>query len=198
MWSAPFKGEHRSGRRGQPGRPSAGMSASMRGCVPDTRPAPPSVTPRSQALRESGSDAVSAPNGLHPGCTGLVPVLRLRRPSPLRRQGEVAAPPPAQLLAGFGQADAPDGPDGGPGRPRRVDRGRQRGRRADSGALADPGAPASLQRPSQGRQELPLAGHHPERGVAATRQWCEGANARACATSVPTAMPTPSARPSTS
>ena len=65
-----------------------------------------------------------------------------------------------------GQAPAPHGPDGGPGRPRRVGGGRQRGRRADPGALADSGAPAPLQRAPQGRQELPLAGRHAERGVA--------------------------------
>ncbi len=120
-----------------------------------------------QRLRESGRDAVSAAHRLHPGRPGVLPVLRRRGPGPLRGEGQVAAPPPAQLLAGLGQAHAPDGPDGGPGRPRRVGGGRQRGRRADPGALADPGPPAPLQRPPQGRQELPLARRHGERGVAA-------------------------------
>ncbi len=58
------------------------------------------------------------------------------------------------------------GPDGGPGRPRRVGGGGQRGRRAHPGALAHPGPPAPLQRPAEGRQELPLAGGHAQRGVA--------------------------------
>src|SRR5579863_3342022 len=49
MWSAPLSGEHRYGRRGQPGRPSAGMSASMRGCVPETRPAPTTLPPATSA-----------------------------------------------------------------------------------------------------------------------------------------------------
>ena len=70
------------------------------------------------------------PDRLHPRRPRLVPVPRRRGPGALRGQGQVAAPPPAQLLAGPGQAPAADGPDGGPGRPRRVDRGRQRGRGA--------------------------------------------------------------------
>ena len=119
-----------------------------------------------QRLRESGPDAVSAADRLHPGRPGLLPVLRRRGPGPLRGEGQVAAPPPAQLLAGLGQAPAAHGPDGGPGRPRRVGGRRQRGRRADPGALADPGAPAPLQRPPEGRQELSLARRHAQRGVA--------------------------------
>ena len=119
-----------------------------------------------QRLRESGPDAVSAADRLHPGRPGLLPVLRRRGQGPLRGEGQVAAPPPAQLLAGLGQAHAPHGADGGPGRPRRVGGGRQRGRRPDPGALADPGAPAPLQRPPEGRQELSLARRHAQRGVA--------------------------------
>ena len=128
---------------------------------------PGQCTAGHQPLRESGRDAVSAAHRLHPGRPGLLPVLRRRGPRPLRGQGQVAAPPPAQLLAGLGQAAAPHGPDGGPGRPRRVGGRRQRGRRADPRALADSGAPAPLQRAPQGRQELPLARRHAERGVAA-------------------------------
>ncbi len=119
-----------------------------------------------QRLRESGPDAVSAAYRLHPGCPGLLPVPRRRGPGPLRGEGQVVAPPPAQLLAGLGQAHAPHGPDGGPGRPRRVGGRRQRGRCPDPGAFADPGAPAPLQRPPQGRQELPLARRHAQRGMA--------------------------------
>ena len=196
MWSAPFEGEHRSGRRGQPGRPSAGMSASMRGCTPDTRPAGPVYRPPPAAAREWDRCSID-PRPARSPTPGVLPVLRRRGPGPVRGEGQVAAPPPAQLLAGLGQAHAPHGPDGGPGRPRRVGGGRQRGRCADPRALAHSGAPAPLQRPAQGRQELPLAGGHAHRGVAAARRWCGAASARASATSAPTATPAPSAPPST-
>src|ERR1700761_2760335 len=49
MWSAPLSGVHRYGRWGQPGRPSTGMSASMRGCLPETRPAPTTLPPATSA-----------------------------------------------------------------------------------------------------------------------------------------------------
>ena len=63
-----------------------------------------SVPPPTSDSRESGPDAVSAAHRLHPGRPGLVPVLRRRGPGPLRGQGQVPAPPAAQLLAGPGQA----------------------------------------------------------------------------------------------
>ena len=82
--------------------------------------------------RHSGIDAISAPHRVHSRRPGLVPVLRRRGPRAVRGQGQVAAAPPSQLLAGFGQAGAADGTDGGPGRPRRVGGRRQRGGRARS------------------------------------------------------------------
>ena len=54
----------------------------------------------------------------------------------------------------------PDGPDGGPGRPRRVGRGGDRGRGAHARARPHPDPPAAVQRPAEGRQELPVAGRH--------------------------------------
>ena len=119
-----------------------------------------------QQLRESGPDAVPAADRLDPRRPGFVPVLRRRGPGPLRGQGQVPAPPLAQLLAGLGPAPASHGPDGGPGRPRRVGGGRQRGRCLDPGAFAHPGPPAPLQRAAQGRQELSVAGRDRGRGVA--------------------------------
>ena len=70
MWSAPFEGEHRSGRRGQPGRPSAGMSASMRGCTPDTRPAGPVYRPPPAAAREWDLMQYRPPTGSIPDAPG--------------------------------------------------------------------------------------------------------------------------------
>ena len=127
---------------------------------------PLALTRHLPPVRESGGDAVQAPYRHDPRRPRLVPVLRRRGPGPLCGQGQVPAPPAAQLLAGLGQPPAPHGPDGGPGRPRRVGGGRERGGCADPGALADPGPPAPLQRAAQGRQELPVAGGDPRRRVA--------------------------------
>ena len=59
-------------------------------------------------------------------------------------------------LPGERSAGAPDprdgGPRGGPGR----DRDRDRSRGAVAGIVDDPAAPSHLQRPAQGRQELPV------------------------------------------
>ena len=104
-WSTPF-GEHSDGgRRGQPGRPSAGLSASERYVRRDTRPAlTPSLWRRRRPLacgssarctdgaRLYGTVEVCAPARPrhHPRRPGLVPIHRRRGPGPVRGQGQVA------------------------------------------------------------------------------------------------------------
>ena len=86
------------------------MSASVRGVVPETRPAAASVSgvPGPVAdLRESGGDAGQPPTGSIPDAPGSYQFLRRRGPGPLRGQGQVPAPPPAQLLAGLGRQSLP-------------------------------------------------------------------------------------------
>ena len=65
--------------------------------------------------------------------------------------------------AGLAPADRPDGQ---PGRPCRVDGGGLGVRGPPARAQSDQGVPAPLQRPPEGRQELPVAGAHRQRRVA--------------------------------
>ena len=130
------------------------------------------------------------PTGSIPGRPGVYHDSRRRGPGPLTsaRPSRCATALRPTHWQGLGQVAAPHGPDGGPGRPRGMGGGGQRGRCADPGALADSGPPAPLQRPPQGRQELPLARRHAERGMAASGAVVrQGASARASATSAPTA-----------
>ena len=82
-------------------------------------------------------------------------------------------------------------------RDRRVDPGPQRGRGAHARVQPHQAAPAAVQHPAARRQELPVPGRHGRRRVAPADGDAGRASARACATSAPTATPTPSARRST-
>ncbi len=79
----------------------------------------------------------------------------------------------------------------------RVDRGRHRGRGAAARVQLDQGVRPALQRAVPGRQELPVAGGDPERGVPAGPGDARAEEAAACATSGPTRTPGRSGRRST-
>ena len=97
---------------------------------------------------------------------GLVPVQGRPRTGDLRRQG--VEPPPAalELLPRPPQHAPAHGADGRHGGDGGMDRGAQRGRGADARVLADQAAPAALQRPPAGRQELSVPGRDGRRAVA--------------------------------
>src|SRR6185437_6817014 len=173
------------------------LVAHPRGCRPrcevccrDTRPAMSSVgqpfTGRSRSAAPEGPrewngaerddpaagarkyrGAVPTTDQFDPGRPGVVPVRGRRRPGAVRGEGEVAAAPAAELLAGPPRPAATDRPDGGGGGPRGVGGGGHRGRSADVGVLPHPDPPAPVQRPAEGRQELPVAGGDGGGGVAA-------------------------------
>jgi hypothetical protein len=133
MDMTPFGERSDGGRRGQPGRPSAGMSASEAGCRRDTRPALTSVysdrpTEGAFALnrprrRHTGGVVTRPLPGSIPDAPGSYQFVDAGRPGSLRGQGQV---PPQRIPAYFQDPvhpPSPHGPDGGPGRPRRVDGG---------------------------------------------------------------------------
>ena len=72
----------------------------------------------------------TSPRRHHPRRPRQLPVQGRRRAGHLRRQGQVAAPAPVELLPEPAEHAAPHGPDGGHGRDRRVDPGPQRRRGA--------------------------------------------------------------------
>ena len=148
-------GRSASGRRGQPGRPSAGLSA--------TELCPPGY--------QAGvaSRLVLERPQIRPRRARLVPVPRRRRTGHLRRQGQVAAPAALQLLRRPGAAAPPHPADGREGALGRVDPGAHRGRGDHARVQPDQGAPAPLQRPAEGRQELPVARRHDRRDLAPRR-----------------------------
>ena len=172
------------GRRGQPGRPTAGMSATKRICQPGY-----------QAGRNLHSSA-RAPSS-RSRRPRLVPVQGRGRPDHLRRQGALAPQPALELLPGPGPPAPAHRADGGAGRLGRVDRRRERRRGDHARVQPDQGAPAPLQHPPRRRQELPVPGGHRRRRVAEGRRSCGAPSARTPATSGPTRTPTRSARPST-
>ncbi len=106
------------------------------------------------------------PTGTIPDAPGLVPVQGRGRAGHLRRQGPVAAPAAVELLREPGQPAAPHRADGGRGRDRRVDPGPQRRRGAHARVQPHQAAPAPVQHPAAGRQELPVPRRHPRRRVA--------------------------------
>ncbi len=85
------------------------------------------------------------------------------RRRPLRRQGAEPAQPRPQLLAeaGAGRRGPPDPERHRPGRRRRGDPDRLRVRGAPPRGQPHQALPAALQRPAQGRQELPVHQDHP-------------------------------------
>ncbi len=101
-----------------------------------------------------------------PRRTGLLPIRRPGRPDPLCGEGQVAPAATQLLLPGSARARTPDGPDGEPGRPCRVDGGGHRSRGVVPRAQSHQAVPAPVQRPPEGRQELPVAGGDRERRVA--------------------------------
>ena len=183
----------RSGRcRRKPGRrgPSVGRPARCVPCAAIDRPAAPghgTLGAWSPARLPARSPTPPAPTSSSTPTAGSS---TWARPSPCGSACPIYFQDPAELAA-------PDGPDGRPGRPRRVGGGGHRGRGAPPRAHPDQAAPAPLQRPAQGRQELSVAGRDRERRVAAARPWSGAASARASATSAPTPTSAPSATPST-
>ena len=129
------------GRRGQPGRPSAGyvgpgavdVAGNQAGVAPVYAVVPPGGRGARVGARHGTLEAWSpAP---YPARFPTPPARTSsssRRAGALRGQGEVAAAPPQLLLPGPGRPRPPDGPDGRPGRPRRVDGGGHRGPRHSS------------------------------------------------------------------
>ena len=109
----------------------------------------------------------ASPAGTIPDAPGLLPVQGRRGPGDLRRQGGKPPPAPLELLRRPPQPPPAHRPDGGHGRVGRVDPGAQRGRGADARVQPHQAAPAPVQHPAARRQELPVPGHHPRRGVAA-------------------------------
>ena len=108
------------------------------------------------------------PPRLDSRCPRLVPVRRPGRTGALRGEGQVPPPAPQLLLPGPRGPGPPDRPARPPGRPRGVDGGGLGVRSPPAGAQPDQGAPAPLQRPAEGRQELPVAGPDGQRRVAPT------------------------------
>ena len=121
---------------------------------------------RRPPARHTGAVATRPLPGSIPDEPGSYQFVDARRPGALRRQGQVAPVPGQLVLPGPGQPGAAHGPDGGAGRPRGVDGGGHRGRGPAARAQPDPAVPAPVQRPAEGRQELPVAGPHRERRVA--------------------------------
>ncbi len=95
------------------------------------------------------------------GQAGRVPHARGGRHDPLRRQGAAPEEPRVELLPGAG-ARRQDAGDGGAGGARRGDGHRLGDRGAAARVQPHQAAPAALQRPAQGRQELSL---HPPHGA---------------------------------
>ena len=108
----------------------------------------------------------TSPDRHDPRRARLLPVQGRRWPGHLRRQGGQPPPAPLQLLRRPPQPPPPHRPDGGHGRVGRVDPGAQRGRGAHARVQPHQAAPAPLQHPAARRQELPVPGRHPRRGVA--------------------------------
>ena len=117
--------------------------------------------------RHTGGVVTRPPPGSIPDAPGSYQFYDADGPGPLRGQGQVPAPPPE---LNYFQDPASLPPRTAqmvrPGRPRRVDRGGQRGRGPPARAQPHQAAPAPLQRPAEGRQELPVAGRHRQRRVA--------------------------------
>ena len=97
-----------------------------------------------------------------PGC---VPLEGRRRGGSLRRKGQAAAEPGAKLFRDRLRGQPEESAAAAPDRRRRDDRGAERGPVADPREQPDQGVPAPLQRPAQGRQELPVDRGHPGRAV---------------------------------
>ena len=141
------------GRRGQPGRPTAGMSATKRICQPGY-----------QAGRNLHSSARAT--SIHTRRPRLLPVQGRRGPDHLRRQGALAPQPGLELLPGPGPPPSAHRPNGGARRLGRVDSRRERRRGDHARVQPDQGAPAPFQHPPRGRQELPVPRGHGRRRVA--------------------------------
>ena len=122
----------------------------------------------SRARRDNGSMFTRPEPGIDPRRARVVPVPRRRGPGHLRGQGQEPARrgssnyfgPPASLTERTRQMVARR-------RPRRVDRGPQRGRGAVPRVQPHQAAPAALQHPPEGRQVLPVPRGHARRGMAA-------------------------------
>ena len=141
----------------------------------DYRPAPGSIPTR------RASTGSATPSGR---------VIYVGKAKYLRAAAVVVLPGPRQPAP----AHRHDGHHGGQ---RRVDRGQHRGRGAAAGVLLDQGVRPALQREVPRRQVLPVARGHRQRGVPAGDGRARRQEARASATSAPTATPGRSARPST-
>src|ERR1700686_2576861 len=98
----------------------------------------------------------------------LLPIPRPGRSGSLRGEGQVAPAAPQFLLPGPRRPGPPDRPAGPPGRPCGVDGGGLGVRGPPARAQPDQAVPAPVQRPAEGRQELPVAGPDGERRVAPT------------------------------
>ena len=142
------------GRRGQPGRPTAGMSATKRICQPGY-----------QAGRNLHSSARTP--SIHPRRPRLVPVQgRGRAGSSTSARRARCAAGSASYFQDPVHLHPRTAADGGARRLGRVDRRRERRRGDHARVQPDQGAPAPLQHPPRRRQELPLPGGHRRRRVA--------------------------------
>ena len=96
----------------------------------------------------------------------LLPVQGRPRSGDLRRQGQEPAPTPLELLPEPGVDGPAHRADGRHGRIRRVDPGPQRRRGAHARVQPHQAAPAAVQHPAEGRQELSVPGRDRRRRVA--------------------------------
>ena len=137
------------------------------------------------------------PAGTIPDAPGSYQFKDARRPGHLRGQGQE----PAQRLSNYFQnpRNLPPRTAQMVATAERVEwiEVAQRGRGALPRVQPHQAAPAPLQHPPEGRQELPVPGGHPRRGVAPGDGDAGRASARASATSARTRTPTRSARRST-
>ena len=186
----PLRGAPIDGRWGQPGRPATGLSASELICrrIPGRRRSQlyarrgprhviDSRTGARVRCRHDGARGAATARRHDPRRPRLLPVQGRRRPGHLRRQGQVAPVSGCRTTSATPRSCRRAPPDGGDGRDRRVDPGPQRGRGAHARVQPHQAAPAPVQRPAAGRQELPVPRRHPERRVAPGR-WSCGASER--------------------
>ena len=96
----------------------------------------------------------------HPRCRRFVSVQRPPWTAHLRGQGQEPAVATGQLLPKPGPSSASYRPDGGRSRIGGMDSSGYRGGGADVGVQPHPAAPAPVQRPVPGRQELPVPVRH--------------------------------------